>query len=85
MTPAGPHPSRAAIDDAFVLRTSVMHSFRQFPLLDPALPDEFMHQPAPTGTGRSAVPRMWDDLAGQAQRYVEQMGYGSFAPESKHS
>jgi phenylacetic acid degradation operon negative regulatory protein len=71
--------------DAFVLRTSVMHSFRQFPLLDPALPDEFMDQPARRGQAVQLFRELWDDLAGQAQRYVEQTGYGSFAPESEHS
>jgi phenylacetic acid degradation operon negative regulatory protein len=69
--------------DAFILRTNLMHSFRQFPLLDPELPDELMHQPARRGQAVQLFHQMWDDLAGQAQRHVEQTRYASLAPEPR--
>ncbi len=56
--------------DAFVLRTDVMHSFRQFPLLDPKLPDELMDQAMLRGQAVRLFHELWDGLSGQARRHV---------------
>jgi hypothetical protein len=43
-----------------------MHSFRQFPLLDPKLPDELMDQPMLRGQAVRLFHELWDGLSGQA-------------------
>ncbi len=73
-----PRPgARAELWSAFVLRTDVMHSFRQFPLLDPKLPDEFMDQPMLRGQAVRLFHELWDGLSGQARRHVAHLTSGA--------
>lgn len=57
--------------DAFIIRTRVIHWFRQFPFLDPEFPDDVM----PSATNRRiAVEVFWDlykALAEASQRYFD--------------
>jgi phenylacetic acid degradation operon negative regulatory protein len=70
-----PAPAREALDDrqALLLRTRMVHTFRQFPFLDPELPQDLV--PAPEH--RPAALRLFDDLytalAAPAQRHFEQV------------
>jgi phenylacetic acid degradation operon negative regulatory protein len=67
--------------DAFVLRTDVMYSFRQFPLLDPKLPDELMEQAMLRGQAVRLFHELWDGLSGQARRHVAHLASGAVPEE----
>jgi DNA-binding transcriptional regulator PaaX len=67
--------------DAFVLRMDVMHSFRQFPLLDPKLPDKLMDQPMLQGQAVRLFHELWDGLSGQARRHVAHLASGAVPQE----
>ncbi|MGH3516774.1 MAG: PaaX family transcriptional regulator [Haloechinothrix sp.] len=66
---------RAALDGAalFALRTRLVHAFRQFPFLDPELPDE----PGSLPARRAAAVTLFDDLyrawAPDAQRHFDEV------------
>lgn len=64
---------RRSLDDrdAFLVRTRLVHAFRQFPFLDPGLPDELV----PTQGYRARAVDLFQDLYGSlgeaAQRYFD--------------
>jgi phenylacetic acid degradation operon negative regulatory protein len=68
--------------DAFLARTSLAHAFRQFPFLDPDLPDELM----PGSDARRNAVRVFHDvyqrLGDPAQRHFEQV---AVQPASRQS
>lgn len=65
--------TRDGLDDreAFVVRTRLVHAFRQFPFFDPGLPDALI----PTNGHRARAVDLFDDLYGSlaeaAQRYFD--------------
>jgi phenylacetic acid degradation operon negative regulatory protein len=68
-------PSRAGLDDrqAFGLRTGLIHTFRQFPFLDPELPADLV----PSPPHRAEAVRLFHDLyaalAPAAQRHFDEV------------
>lgn len=69
----GASSSTLADHDAFLVRTSLVHAFRQFPFLDPDLPDELM----PARSARRTAVRIFHSLYGSleapAQRHFDQI------------
>lgn len=67
------HAGRNGLDDreAFLVRTRLVHAFRQFPFLDPGLPDDL----APTHGHRARAVALFHDLYGllaePAQRHFD--------------
>ena len=64
-------PRRLADEEAFMVRTRLVHIFREFPVLDPELPDEL----APLGHARGRAVEifhtLYDGLAEPSQRHFE--------------
>jgi phenylacetic acid degradation operon negative regulatory protein len=68
-----PAPASLGEREAFMARTSLVHAFRQFPFMDPGLPDELMPSKE---IRRQAVASFHDVYAGlrePAQRYFERV------------
>ena len=67
------HRRRNGLDDrkAFLVRTRLVHAFRQFPFLDPGLPDDLV----PTHGHRARAVELFHDLYGSlaeaAQRHFD--------------
>ena len=59
--------------EAFLLRTSVVHSFRRFPFLDPDLPDELMVRNVPRHEAAAIFHAVYDGLEESAQRYFDSL------------
>jgi phenylacetic acid degradation operon negative regulatory protein len=56
---------------AFLARTRLVHAFRQFPFLDPGLPDELMPHPERRAHAVELFHRRYDALAAPAQRHFD--------------
>jgi phenylacetic acid degradation operon negative regulatory protein len=65
--------ARATLDDreAFLLRTRLIHIFRQFPFADPELPDEVMPAPEHRTEAVALFHALYEDLAVPAQRHFD--------------
>jgi phenylacetic acid degradation operon negative regulatory protein len=59
--------------DAFLARTSLVHAFRQFPFLDPDLPDELMPDSGARGRAVGVFHDLYGRLRAPAQRYFERV------------
>ena len=57
--------------DAFRLRTRLVHAFRRFPALDPELPDELMRAPRHRADAVALFDRLYAALAPTAQRHFD--------------
>lgn len=68
-------PSRASLDDrqALVLRTRLIHTFRQFPFLDPELPDDLGPGPPDRSEAVRLFHDLYDALAPAAQRHFDEV------------
>jgi phenylacetic acid degradation operon negative regulatory protein len=64
-------PAAREDEDAFHLRTRLIHAFRRFPALDPELPDELMHAPAHRSRAVGLFHRLYQALAQPAQRHFD--------------
>jgi phenylacetic acid degradation operon negative regulatory protein len=73
--PGGGHAVRSASDqEAFVVRTRLVHLFREFPILDPELPDDLA--PPVEGPRRRAVEvfhALYEGLAPASQRHFDEV------------
>ena len=58
---------------AFVARTSLVHAFRQFPFMDPGLPDELMPNEEIRRAAVATFHDVYAHLHGPAQRYFERV------------
>ena len=56
---------------AFLLRTRLVHTFREFPALDPELPAEVIAPPAHRGEALSVFRRLFGTLQAPAQRHFD--------------
>ena len=65
--------ARADLDDrgALVLRTRLIHTFRQFPFLDPELPEDLVAAPPHRAGAVRLFHDMYGALAPAAQRHFE--------------
>jgi phenylacetic acid degradation operon negative regulatory protein len=65
----------ADLDDreALVLRTRLIHTFRQFPFLDPELPEELVAAPPHRAEAVGLFHDLYDALAPAAQRHFEEV------------
>lgn len=65
----------AGIDDAsaFALRVRLVHTFRQFPTLDPELPAELVPPPADRAAAVALFNTLYEALAPAAQRHFDQV------------
>jgi phenylacetic acid degradation operon negative regulatory protein len=65
--------ARADLDDrqALVLRTRLTHAFRQFPFLDPELPEDLVAAPPDRAEAVRLFHDLYDALAPAAQRHFE--------------
>lgn len=68
-------PSRTGLDDpqALVLRTRLIHTFRQFPFLDPELPEDLVAAPPHRAKAVRLFHDLYDALAPAAQRHFEEV------------
>lgn len=67
-----PFTSRRMSDKkAFQVRTRAVHAFRNFPALDPQLPDDFMSQPKFRDEAIEVFTSIYERLAEQSTRYFE--------------
>jgi phenylacetic acid degradation operon negative regulatory protein len=57
--------------EAFLLRTRLVHMFRQFPFLDPELPDDLIPSPERRTAAVSLFHRLYDALAEPAQAHFD--------------
>jgi phenylacetic acid degradation operon negative regulatory protein len=64
-------PDAADEQQAFRLRTRLVHVFRRFPALDPELPDELMHAPAHRADAVALFHELYSSLAPTAQRHFD--------------
>lgn len=64
---------REALSDqeAFGLRTRLIHTFREFPFLDPELPDDYMPEPRNRRGAVEVFDRLYVALAPAAQRHFD--------------
>lgn len=64
---------RRKLDDAeaFQVRTRAVHEFRNFPALDPQLPDRFMSQPRFRGEAVDVFGTLYERLAEPARRHFD--------------
>ena len=67
--------------DAFLVRTSLVHAFRQFPFLDPDLPDELMHGSDSRHAAVATFHDVYEQLGAPAQRYFERTAVKGPTPE----
>lgn len=72
----GPYTGKgatAALDDrrAFLLRTRLVHMFRQFPFLDPELPDDLIPSPEHRAAAVKLFHELYDTLATLAQAHFD--------------
>lgn len=58
-------------EDAFVLRTRIMHSFRRFPVLDPELPEELVGEHWQRAEAIDTFHASWNGLAPAASRHFD--------------
>lgn len=58
---------------AFWLRTKLVHTFRQFPALDPELPAELIAVPAKRAAAVSLFHDLYAALAPAAQRHFDEV------------
>ena len=67
--------SRARLDDreALLLRTRLVHTFRQFPFLDPELPEEFVPAPERRPEAVQLFHDLYTALAPSAQRHFDEV------------
>lgn len=67
-------PVGAQLDDrdAFVLRTRLIHTFRQFPFLDPELPEDLVASPPHRAEAVRLFHDLYDALAPAALRHFEE-------------
>lgn len=70
-----PESGREKLDDpgAFWLRTRLVHTFRQFPLLDPELPAELIPAPAKRADAVRLFHDLYAALAPAAQRHFDKV------------
>jgi phenylacetic acid degradation operon negative regulatory protein len=57
--------------EAFLLRTRLVHVFRRFAALDPELPDDLIHAPRHRARAVALFHRLYEALAPAAQRHFE--------------
>jgi phenylacetic acid degradation operon negative regulatory protein len=57
--------------EAFLVRTRLVHAFRQFPSLDPGLPDELVPTDGRRGGAVSIFHDLYESLAERAQRHFD--------------
>ena len=57
--------------EAFLLRTRLVHTFREFPALDPELPAEVIAPPARRGEALGVFRRLFGTLQAPAQRHFD--------------
>jgi phenylacetic acid degradation operon negative regulatory protein len=57
--------------DAFLVRTRVVHRFRQFPFHDPGLPEELLGRPTPRREAVALFHHVYESLALPAQRHFD--------------
>ena len=67
--------ARGALSDeeAFVVRTRIMHSFRRFPVLDPELPEELVGEHWQRAEAIDTFHESWNGLAPAATRHFDQI------------
>jgi len=58
---------------AFVIRTSLVHAFRQFPFMDPELPDELMPDHGARQAAVETFNDLYENLRVPAQRHFERV------------
>jgi phenylacetic acid degradation operon negative regulatory protein len=58
--------------EAFLVRTRLVHAFRQFPFLDPDLPDELMPRHRVRREAAETFHEVYDDLADPAQQHFDE-------------
>jgi phenylacetic acid degradation operon negative regulatory protein len=63
--------ARLSDRDGFLLRTRLVHTFRQFPFLDPELPDDVIAPHGPRGEAVALFHAVYDGLAEPAQRHFD--------------
>jgi phenylacetic acid degradation operon negative regulatory protein len=68
-----PVGARLADRDAFVLRTRLIHTFRQFPALDPELPEDLVAAPPHRAGAVRLFHDLYDALAPAALRHFEEV------------
>lgn len=73
-SPYRPKRRRSGLDDreAFGVRTHLVHAFRQFPFLDPDLPDELMPGHRWRRQAAELFHEIYEALAEPAQRHFDQ-------------
>jgi phenylacetic acid degradation operon negative regulatory protein len=59
--------------EAFLVRTRLVHAFREFPFLDPDLPDELMPDHAERRRAAQIFHVVYEDLTEPAQRHFEEV------------
>lgn len=66
---------RAELDDraSFAVRTRLVHRFRQFPFLDPELPESLVPPPARRATAVEVFHDLYEALAPAAQRHFDEV------------
>jgi phenylacetic acid degradation operon negative regulatory protein len=62
--------------DAFVVRTGLVHAFRQFPFLDPELPDELMPKRGARARAVATFHEVYERLRGPAQAHFDAITAG---------
>ncbi|KAA2254498.1 PaaX family transcriptional regulator [Solihabitans fulvus] len=67
--------ARAALDDraALLLRTRLVHTFRQFPFLDPELPEDLLPRPEHRAEAVMVFHHLYPALAEPAQRHFDRL------------
>lgn len=73
---------QSALDDrdAFLVRTRLVHAFRQFPFLDPDLPDELMPGHRQRREAAELFHHLYGSLADPAQRHFDRVTERTVAP-----
>jgi phenylacetic acid degradation operon negative regulatory protein len=56
-----------------LLRTTLVHSFRQFPLLDPELPENLVQPPQGRAEAVTLFHQLYPALAAPAQRHFDEV------------
>jgi phenylacetic acid degradation operon negative regulatory protein len=62
--------------EAFLVRTRLVHAFRQFPFLDPDLPDELMPHHQVRRDAAETFQDLYDELAVPAQEHFDEAAGG---------
>jgi len=70
-------------EEAFCVRTRVVHAFRRFPFLDPGLPDELVGRHVPRREAAATFHEVYDALAESAQRHFDGLTSSQYARSAR--